>query len=209
MTSNRDDVLAAAQRTLNVDPSASMSDIAEAAGVSRATVHRHFANREALLVELGTRSLDQWEGRMDAGDLETVAATGDADQLRRLIEELVCGYVEDADTFGFALTDHVILANAELVARTERLAERETGLFVAAQAAGLLSPTLPARWFGHAVYGLLVAGREAVRLGDVAPRDAADLVLGSLLHGIARTHTAGTTTAGTTTASTTAPGATA
>jgi hypothetical protein len=79
----------------------------------------------------------------------------------------------------------VILANAALVERTEVLAERETTLFAAAQAAGVLRSGLPARWFGHAVYGLLVAGREAVRLGDVAHRDVADLVLSSLLSGIA------------------------
>ncbi|MXG92096.1 TetR/AcrR family transcriptional regulator [Nocardioides flavescens] len=204
MTSNRDAVLAAAQRTLNVDPGASVADIAQAAGVSRATVHRHFESREALLVELGTRSLDQWEQRMDAGDLEAVAASGDAARIRALLEALVRGYVEDADTYGFALTDHVILANADLVARTERLADRETGLFVAAQAAGVLSPALPGRWFGHAVYGLLVAGREAVRLGDVAPREAADLVLTTLFSGI----TAPSSTAPSSTApSSTAPGA--
>jgi len=187
VTSNRDAVLAAAQRTLNVDPGASVADIAQAAGVSRATVHRHFESREALLVELGTRSLDQWEQRMDAGDLEAVAASGDAARIRALLEALVRGYVEDADGYGFALTDHVILANADLVARTERLAERESGLFVAAQAAGVLRTALPGRWFGHAVYGLLVAGREAVRLGDVAPRDLADLVLTTLFTGITST----------------------
>ena len=185
MVTNRDDVLAGAQRVLNLDASASMSAVAEAAGVSRATVHRHFESREALLVELGTRSLDQWEQRMDDVDLEAVAASGDAARIRAALETLVLGYVDDSDAFGFALTDHVILANAALVERTEVLAGRETTLFAAAQAAGVIRSGPPPRWFGHAVYGLLVAGREAVRLGDVARRDVADLVLSSLLTGIA------------------------
>ncbi len=93
-------------------------------------------------------------------------------------------YVDDSDEFGFALTDHVVLANADLVARTERLADREAALFAAAQAAGVLRAGVPPRWFGHAVYGLLVAGREAVRIGDVARRDVPDLVLSSLLTGV-------------------------
>ena len=61
----RDEVLAAAQRHLNVDPRASMAVLAAAAGVGRATLHRHFASRDDLLHELGTRELDT----------ETAAAT--------------------------------------------------------------------------------------------------------------------------------------
>lgn len=185
MTSDRTAVLAAAQQILNVDPTASLGTVAGAAGISRATLHRHFDSREALLIELGTRSLDRWEQRMDGIDLERVAASGDAATLRAGLEALVLGYVDDSDDFGFALTDTVILANAELEERTIRLADRESVLFAAAQDCGVLRPDVPRRWFGHAVYGLLVAGREAVRLGDVARRDIGALVLSSLFAGVA------------------------
>lgn len=184
MGSDRSDVLGAAQRLLNRDPSASMSTIAEAAGVSRATLHRHFDSRDDLLLELGTRSLDQWEGRLDAADVEAVAAAEDAAAMRATLESLVLGYVDDADDHAFALTDHVILANTALAERTQRLADRENVLFAAAQAAGVLRADLPLRWFGHSIYGQLVAGREAVRLGDVARRDVAHLVLSTLLTGV-------------------------
>lgn len=184
MVSDRTDVLGAAQRLLNRDPSASMSAIAEVAGVSRATLHRHFESRDALLVELGTRSLDQWERRLDDASVEEVAATGDAGAVRAVLVALVLGYVDDADDHGFALTDQVVLANAALVQRTQVLADREAVLFAAAQAAGVLRADLPLRWFGHTIYGQLVAGREAVRLGDVARRDVAHLVLSTLLTGV-------------------------
>ena len=185
MGSDRNDVLGAAQRLLNSDPGASMSTIAEAAGVSRATLHRHFDSREALLVELGTRSLDQGEQRLDDADAEGVAASGDADRIRTAIQSLVLGYVDDSDDHAFALTDHVILANAAIIERTQRLADREGVLLAAAQAAGVLRADLPLRWLGHAIYGQLVAGREAVRLGDVARRDVPRLVLSTLLTGVA------------------------
>jgi AcrR family transcriptional regulator len=184
MVTHRDDILGAAQRLLNVDAGASMTAIAEAAGVGRATLHRHFTTREALLTELGTRSLDRWEGRLDDGDLEAVAASGDAARIRSLLDALVLGYVEDSDDFGFALTDHVILADEALVERTERLADRETVLWAAGQSAGVLRADLAPRWLGHAVYGLLVAAREAVRVGDVARRDVPDLVLSTFLTGV-------------------------
>ena len=58
-------------------------------------------------------------------------------------------------------------------------------LVAAAQEAGVLRRDLPLRWFGHVTYGLLVAAREAVRIGDIARRDAGQLVLSSLLAGVA------------------------
>lgn len=184
MASSRHEVLGAAQRVFNVDAGASLTTVAEAAGVSRATMHRHFASREALLVELGTRSLDQWEGRLDSVDAEGVAASGDAAAIRAALEAMVLGYVDDSDDYGFALTDHVILANAALIERTHLLTDREAVLFAAAQKAGVLRDDVPLRWFGHAVYGQLVAGREAVRLGDIARRDVGHLVLSTLLTGV-------------------------
>ncbi len=42
-------ILDAANRVLAQDPQASLEQVAEAAGVSRATVHRHFSSRRALL----------------------------------------------------------------------------------------------------------------------------------------------------------------
>lgn len=186
MTTKRDQILGSAQRLLNVDASASMGAIAESSGISRATMHRHFPTRESLLTELGTRSLDRWQQRLDASSAEEVAAGSDPALMAATIADLVRGYVDDAHDFGFALTDHVILTDSTLRERTEVLTEREAALWAACQRAGLLRDDLPPRWICHAVYGLLVAGREASRLGDVAPRDLADLVLSTFSTGVGR-----------------------
>lgn len=46
---NRDAVLDAARRLLSERPDASMRDIADASGLGRTTVYRHFATRDALV----------------------------------------------------------------------------------------------------------------------------------------------------------------
>lgn len=178
-----EDILAAAQRQLNVDPRSSMAEIAAAAGIGRATLHRHFSSRETLLEEIGTRSLDRWQSRLDEAELETVLETGDAAMLERALRQVVSGFVADSDDFGFALTDQFIAGEPELRERTEELFAREVALYAAAQRAGLLRDDVTARWLGHAVYGLLVAARDALRDGDVPHRGLDDLVLTTFLEG--------------------------
>jgi AcrR family transcriptional regulator len=180
---SRDEILAAAQRHLNVDPRASMAVLASAAGVGRATLHRHFASREDLLHELGTRSLDRWEASLDAADVAGAAASGDPERVLGCLRDLLARFLADSDDFGFALTDGYLTSADDLLARSDRLLEREVTLYAAAQATGVLRDDVPPRWLGHAVYGLLVAAREAVRGGDVARRDLDTLVLSTFLAG--------------------------
>ncbi len=52
---NRERILDAAERMFERSPSASLTEIAKAAGVSRSTLHRRFASREALLAALEGR----------------------------------------------------------------------------------------------------------------------------------------------------------
>ncbi|WP_134767529.1 TetR/AcrR family transcriptional regulator [Nocardioides sp. 1609] len=182
----RDDVLAAAQRHLNVDARASMADLAGAAGISRATLHRHFATREDLLHELGTRSLDRWAASLVAADAPGAAASGDAVRIRACLDDLVARYLADSDDFGFALTDPYLLSAPDLVERSDALVEREVALYVAAQAAGVLRADLPPRWISHALYGLLVAARDALLGGDLPRRDLDALVLSTFLTGAQR-----------------------
>jgi AcrR family transcriptional regulator len=157
--------------------------VAKAAGVGRATLHRYFATREALLTEIGTRSLDRWESRLRDRDVAATAASGDTDRIAACLEGLVADFVADADDFGFALTDSYMCAEPALAARADALFAEEVVFYAAAQAAGLLRADVPPRWLGHAMYGVLVAARDALRGGDVARRDLDALVLATFLTG--------------------------
>ncbi|MEU7900097.1 TetR/AcrR family transcriptional regulator [Nonomuraea sp. NPDC049152] len=183
MAVTADQIVTAAIHHLNEHPTASMAELAEAAGVSRATLHRHFSSRDDLLAALGRRALERWQQAQDAVGLTAAAQESDGDRLRDTLRELLTALVEVADEHGFALTDHAMGVNPDLLHRSDELEEREIALFAAAQRAGVLRADLPVRWISNTWYGLLVAVRESLRRGDVARRDVAGLLVDTFFEG--------------------------
>ena len=66
---------------------ASMNDVAEAAGVARATVYRYFPNREALLDELARAAVRDVDARLASARIDEVAPEeGIARAVRALVD---------------------------------------------------------------------------------------------------------------------------
>lgn len=183
MAVRKDHVVATAIRALNADPGASMAELAAAAGISRASLHRHFASRDELLAELGEQALARWRSTQDEADIDAAAASGDPARIETALRALLAGFVEDAEEQGFALTDHLMARVPELAARADRLEEREVAFYAAAQAAGVLRADLPARWISSTVCGLLLAVRESERHGALARAETARIVIETFVHG--------------------------
>ncbi|MEV6285538.1 helix-turn-helix domain-containing protein [Kribbella sp. NPDC051770] len=179
----RAQVLDAALRRLNSDPTTSMADLAAAIGIGRATLNRHFASRDALLREIGERALDHWDRSQQETGMVAAGESGDPARIRACLSDLITWFVDNADQFAYALANNRMEAMPELVERTDRLIDQEVAFYAAAQRAGVLRSDLPARWIEHTVYGLMIAAREALRRGDVARRDLDALVLSTLLDG--------------------------
>lgn len=186
MASTRDQLLDAALAALNRHPTATTTEIAAAIGVSRATLHRHFSTREALLGEIAERALDRWERTHAEAGIETAAASGDAAAIERALDALLRQFVADADTFAVALTDEYAVSQPQLVERCQAIIDRETAFYAAAQAAGVLRTDVPAPWLAEVVFGLMVSARDAMRWDSVARRDLPDLVVTTFLKGAAR-----------------------
>lgn len=70
MALDRERVLKEAAALLTRRASTPMDEIARAAGISRATLHRHFAGRDALIRALEEHGIAQFVQAMDAARLE-------------------------------------------------------------------------------------------------------------------------------------------
>jgi AcrR family transcriptional regulator len=171
-------VLEAATQALLADPTASMAQIARAAGVSRTTLHARFPSRHALVEAMAVEALDLVEAalagaRLDEGDVRAA--------LHRAVEALVPLGPRSL----FLLRERSLDAVPELVERYERLADPLLRLVERGQRAGALRPDLPAWWVVDTLDAVTHAAWEAVADGRLAPRDAPRTVLAAVLDGAA------------------------
>src|ERR687884_1660524 len=80
-------ILDGAARTLAIQgPAASMTDVAVAAGVARATVYRYFPNRQALLDELAALAIRSAGERLSAARIDEIPVS---DGITRAVRALV------------------------------------------------------------------------------------------------------------------------
>jgi TetR/AcrR family transcriptional repressor of mexCD-oprJ operon len=139
-------ILEGAARTLATQgPGASMSDVADAAGVARATVYRYFPSRQALIDELIAVGLREAAERLTAARLEEVPP-------QEAITRAVRALVEVGDPY-------VVLVRER--ARPEEfdriLMDRLASLFERARASGDIRADLPTSWLTDALLGLVVS----------------------------------------------------
>ncbi|WP_019360052.1 TetR/AcrR family transcriptional regulator [Streptomyces sp. AA1529] len=179
MSVDREELLGTAADLLTRRPTSSMDDIAKAARISRATLHRHFAGRAALiraLEQLGLRRLDAAldAARTDEGDA--------ADAVRRVIAEAepLAGFL------GFLVTENQLFEPGEQHAGWTRIDERISALFQRGQRQGAFRIDLSPAWLTEALYALITASAWAVQDGRVAARDSVRMTAELLLGGVRR-----------------------
>ncbi len=171
-------ILDAAAQVLSADPSAGLDAVAAAAGVGRATLHRHFTSRADLVRETGRTGLQQLSAALADAALDR---RGPRDALRVLCEILV--------PFGDRL--HFLLASPEVAsdrvfADAERAVDaRILPVLERCVATKVLDRRIPQAWLFRAFEALLYAAWTAVATGDLARNEAPSLLLDACLHGFA------------------------
>jgi TetR/AcrR family transcriptional repressor of mexCD-oprJ operon len=172
---NIEAILDAALTRLGRDPSASMTEIARAAGVGRVTLYGHFASREVLVDTLFDRSLADAETVLGGLDVDA----GRADEaLARLVRSSWRVLDRQRTVLTVALRvlgpERVRDRHAAVLARVERLLRRgrDEGVFTAA---------VPPGWQVTAVYTLMHAAALEVDEGRLDAAEAAETLVSTIL----------------------------
>ncbi|MGW0561475.1 TetR/AcrR family transcriptional regulator [Streptomyces sp. NPDC003016] len=172
-------ILEAAERVLTDDAGASMEQIAAAAGLTRITVHRRFANRQALLEALAVSAKQQL---IDAID-EARPHSGPA---LVALHRATANVLRVKTSWRFTLS-HATPHSDAAAALWADINTRTLDILARAQHEGLLAPTADLEWTRQVYYALLseALNRPGAEQDPAAqdPDALATLVIDTLLHG--------------------------
>ena len=167
-------ILDAATTCLCRSPTASMGEIAQAAGVGRVTVYGHFPSRQTLIEATLTRLLEQGQAVLAGLDL-----TGDPRQALRTLIESSWRLIADAGA---------VLEAAQSVLPPERIrelhakpAQRAEELIRRGQSQGVFRSDLPPSWLASVLYHVLKGATADIRSGRLDPSDAPRYIVTTVL----------------------------
>ena len=170
-------IVEVAARLLGEHPNAGMADVGAAAGVSRATVYRHFPTREALVRAIERQALEQSERALKDCRLGEGSATA---ALRRLCE----AWLDVAERYAFAQLAAEFVDDESRRQRSRVLGDPLRALIDRGKATGEFSEALSTEWCARVFGALLLAGARAVADGTLAHEQAPDAVFRALHEGL-------------------------
>uniref|UniRef100_A0A8D3WQ97 Regulatory protein TetR n=2 Tax=Streptomyces TaxID=1883 RepID=A0A8D3WQ97_STRFA len=179
MTLDREQVLRSAAALLTRKSTATMDEVARAAGIGRATLHRHFAGRDALVGALEDLGIQEFEAALDAAGLDEGSAE---DGLRRF----VAAVQPAAGLLSFLVTENQLFEGDDVNEGWNRLDARVAAFFRRGQERGEIRIDLTPAWLTEALYGLIGSCAWAVQDGRVAAQDFPYMIVELLLGGARR-----------------------
>lgn len=164
---NFERIVDGATLALASDPDASMSEIAQAGGVARATLYRHFDNRADLLREIYRTGLESAAEAIDAAQPERGEAP---EALGRVIDALMVVF----DRYRIIVEQR--LEYPDLLPRAEAAFGPFEALIERGQRQRTIRKDLSARWLTSAAINLIVSAIRAIGRGDLDADQAARTV---------------------------------
>ncbi|WP_345574375.1 helix-turn-helix domain-containing protein [Streptomyces prasinosporus] len=167
-------ILEAAERVLAEEPGASLEQIAAAAGVARTTIHRRFANRQALIEALASSAARQLARAVDDGRPDTAPPLV---AMHRITANVL--QVKSAWTFALELPAD---PDSEAAALHRDIDRRCIAVLKQAQDDKLIDEAADLDWVRRVYYALI--GESLHGNADGADPDTlATRIIDTLLHG--------------------------
>ena len=170
----RPPLLDVAAEVLVADPAASLAEVAEAAGIGRTTLHKHYATRDDLLRAVGHRALDLWQ--------QALAEVTDGPDGG--LAALSTSMVVVGSQLGFLWRAPALDRDQALKQRSDAMQDATLAVLRRAQDRGVLDPGTPDWWLVDTFFSLIYVAAESVADGELAPNDAPGLVTRTFLRGI-------------------------
>ena len=170
-------LLAAAADVLARDPDSSMADVAQAANLTRATLYRHFSNRQTLLKAIQAEALTRASEtllacRLDDGNaLEVLGRVIGALGKHGMRFRIILMKASDSSPRFLTQRDQVLAPVVEVVKR--------------GQLEGDIRSDLSPEWIVTAMASLLIAAVRAAPTTKQSDVDVSDLIFRTLVGGIA------------------------
>lgn len=162
---NREKILAAGLRVLTEDPSATITAIAQAAGVGRVTLYGHFETRRALLAALFARTVAEADAALESVPLDGEPARA-LDELTRASWRVV------ADLHALLRAARDELGEDTVRMHMARTVDRVHGVVERGQATGAFRTDQSADWLASCYLAIVHGAAEDVRIGRVSEEDA-------------------------------------
>lgn len=165
---------------LAAHPAAGMDELASAAGVSRATLFRRFASRQALVVAACEEAIGRFVEVVERAHPEDGPALEALARVARGVASL-------APTHGLlALQPLPAAVEADLLEQARGADERIAALVRRGVSAGELRPEVPAAWVQTTLTWLCVGAADGLRLGTLAPAEVERLLVDTVLGAVRR-----------------------
>ena len=165
-------IIEAATALLAVNPAASMAEIAEASGLVRATLYRHFPTRDDLIRAMYAAALDDALKAILSVDPEQGKAT---DAIARVVDALLV--VGDR----YRILSEERRVYPELRDKEESVGAPMIALVERGQRSGELRDDMPLRWIVAALGSLVNEALRAVGREDIDRAEAGTLVTRTFL----------------------------
>lgn len=172
----RDAIVEAAFLVFAESPTASLGDVAERAGVGRATLHRHFPGRAELMQALAKIAMQELDAAVAAA---TINAASYEEGFRLSLEAII-----PLANRQYFLAQEGLDADPEVAAAYKASRDALCRDIDMAKAEGVFGQNIPTAWIAEAYENLTYAAWSLVRSGEATPGQAADLAWQTFSRGL-------------------------